>query len=159
MNESKTNQRQSIFRSALRVSVLLLIILGVLYPLALVGLGQAVFPYQSNGSVLLLNGKPAGSSLIAQQLDSPMFFHPRAPYESGSGVDPDITPMMAYLQAPGVSIATGIPLLNLNSLITQQVDKNEADNLYVFAPPYVNVLELNIALITSYPSVYANFTQ
>ncbi|MCL4517818.1 MAG: potassium-transporting ATPase subunit C [Thaumarchaeota archaeon] len=149
---------RSILLPALRVSILLLIIVGALYPLVIAGIGQAVFPYQSNGSVLLLNGKPVGSSLIAQQLTSPMFFHPSAPYESGSGVDPDITPRMAYLQAPDVSMATGISVLKLNSLITDQ-EQNSARNLYVFAPQYVNVLELNLALINAFPAIYANFTQ
>ncbi|MCL4519100.1 MAG: potassium-transporting ATPase subunit C [Thaumarchaeota archaeon] len=148
-----------VLKPALRVSVLLLIILGAVYPLVLVVMGQAVFPYQSNGSLASLDSKPVGSALIAQQLTSPMFFHTRAPLESGSGVDPDIAPMMAYLQAPDVSMATGISVLSLNALITDQVSANAARNLYVFAPPYVNVLELNLALISNFPSIYANFTQ
>ena len=125
----------------------------------LVAIGQVVFPYQSNGSLASLDGKPIGSFLIAQQFSSPMFFHPRAAAESGSGIDPDITPALAYLQAPDVSMATGISVIILNSLITAQVKANNARNLYVFAPPYVNVLELNLALINNYPSIYANFTR
>jgi K+-transporting ATPase ATPase C chain len=38
------------------------------------------------------------------------------------------------------------------------IEKNKVSNMLVFAPPYVNVLEVNIDLISGYPDVYHEFT-
>lgn len=54
-------------RPALVVFVLLSLVTGVLYPLAVTGVGQLVFPSQANGSILAKDGTPVGSSLIGQE--------------------------------------------------------------------------------------------
>ncbi|TQS41276.1 potassium-transporting ATPase subunit KdpC [Cryptosporangium phraense] len=59
-----TSVRQ--YGPALRVLVLFTLVLGLAYPLALTGVSQAVFHRQSNGSVLEVNGKEVGSSLLGQ---------------------------------------------------------------------------------------------
>jgi len=62
---------------------------------------------------------------------------------SGSGLDPDITPADAYAQAGAVSKANNITVSTVDSLIA----KNVAPTYFgVFGAPYVNVLDLNIAL-------------
>ena len=62
----------------LRQSVMLLLVLtvitGVLYPLAATGLSQLVFPHQANGSLIVRDGKPVGSSLIGQSFTDPKYF-------------------------------------------------------------------------------------
>jgi K+-transporting ATPase ATPase C chain len=54
------------FRPAIAVFVLLSVLTGVVYPLAVTGVAQLLFPVQANGSIITSNGKAIGSSLIGQ---------------------------------------------------------------------------------------------
>ncbi|MFO0948012.1 MAG: potassium-transporting ATPase subunit KdpC [Planctomycetota bacterium] len=54
------------FRRALIMFTLLTVLVGVVYPIAVWGLAQALFPFQANGSVLKKEGRPIGSKLIGQ---------------------------------------------------------------------------------------------
>ncbi|MBN9607634.1 MAG: potassium-transporting ATPase subunit C, partial [Actinomycetales bacterium] len=52
---------------AARAMLVLTVVLGVVYPLAITGIGQLVFPWQSNGSIVTTSdGEPVGSALIGQ---------------------------------------------------------------------------------------------
>ncbi len=65
-------------RSQLKPAFLLLVVLtvitGLIYPLAVTGIAQVIFPHQANGSVIVINGKAYGSKLIGQQFDDPKYF-------------------------------------------------------------------------------------
>jgi K+-transporting ATPase ATPase C chain len=61
-------------RPALVSLVVLTILTGFVYPLLVTGVAQLLFPAKANGSVLLREGKPVGSSLIGQSFDDPRYF-------------------------------------------------------------------------------------
>jgi K+-transporting ATPase ATPase C chain len=64
-------------RPALAALVLLTVIAGVIYPLAVTGVAQAVFPRQANGSLVEKDGRILGSELIGQPFDGPGYFWSR----------------------------------------------------------------------------------
>jgi K+-transporting ATPase ATPase C chain len=66
------------------------VLTGVIYPLAVTGIAQLVFPEQANGSLVIKDGKAVGSTLIGQPFDNPKYFWGRLsatspfPYNSSS---------------------------------------------------------------------------
>jgi potassium-transporting ATPase KdpC subunit len=136
---------------AIAIAFISLIICGLIYPLVVTGIGQALFPYQSNGEIITVNGTAVGSDLIAQNFTSPIFFHPRN--DSASGVDPQIPVSDAYSQIPQIQNATGITETDLKQII----DQNQEGTFLGFGNPYVNVLHVNLELIRTYPTVYKDF--
>lgn len=65
------------FLPALRIFAVLTVLTGVLYPLGVTAISQVAFHDQASGSVVTANGKPVGSSLLAQKFESPGYFWPR----------------------------------------------------------------------------------
>lgn len=72
--------------TSLLVLLVFTVLLGVAYPLAVWGVSQVIFPYQTNGSLIEANGKVLGSELIGQNFTSPGYFHGR-PSSAGTGYD------------------------------------------------------------------------
>ncbi|CAN5403724.1 K(+)-transporting ATPase subunit C [soil metagenome] len=64
-------------RPALVVLLGLVVITGLIYPLAMTGAAQMLFPYQAEGSLIEQNGKVIGSALIGQQFTEARYFHGR----------------------------------------------------------------------------------
>ena len=198
--------------AGLRATLATCLLCGVLYPLALTGLGQVLLPFQANGSLVRApDGTVVGSTLIGQRWEGPEWFRGRpsattardpadpnrtvaAPYNaaasgasnlgptnkalrdrlsgdrraleatqpelvgqalpadmltaSASGLDPDISPANAALQAARVAQARGVSTERIAALIAQQVSRRD---LGVFGEPRVNVLALNLALQQAFP--------
>jgi K+-transporting ATPase ATPase C chain len=174
---------------------------GVIYPLVITGISQAVFHDQANGSLIVVNGQVVGSSLIGQNFSADKYFQGRpsytlnpatgspAPYEADNstgsnlapsnktlinnvasaarayrqangldpnaqvpvdavtsdftGFDPDITEANALLQVNRVAQARNLDPAKVRSLVERYVHGRV---LWIFGEPYVNVLEVNLAL-------------
>nr|WP_246232389.1 potassium-transporting ATPase subunit KdpC [Nakamurella aerolata] len=178
---------------AVRFLLAMTLLLGVLYPAAIFGIGR-LLPGRADGSLVAdAGGRIVGSSLIGQSFDGPEWFTPRpsaagdgydamasggsnlgasndelaaeitrrradiarvngvrpeqvpadAVTASGSGLDPDISPAYARLQAPRVAQARGLEVEAVRQLVTEQVTGRP---LGILGSERVNVLQLNLAL-------------
>lgn len=119
-------------RPAILLTLLLTLMAGILYPLAVTGVAQALFPSQANGSLIYVNGKPVGSKLVGQYWTQPQYFHGRpsatlnlqgthAPYEAdnsgGSNLGPTnkvlvqtVQQRIAALKAENPDVPPGTPI-------------------------------------------------
>ena len=177
------------------MTIVLTILTGLAYPLAITGLASLVFPHQAHGSLVMRNGKVVGSDLIGQNFSSNGYFHSRpsaagdkgydasnssgsnlgptnkalvaavqqrlkdtiesnpgtaakqVPIDlvttSGSGLDPEISPDAADIQAARVAKARGIGEDELRLLVRENT---RSRYLGIFGEPGVNVLKLNLAI-------------
>ncbi len=73
--------------TAIRMTILTAIVLGLLYPLAITGVAQVLFPGAANGSLVKAGGRVAGSTLIAQPFTQPGYFWPRPSAAGPNGYD------------------------------------------------------------------------
>jgi K+-transporting ATPase ATPase C chain len=71
-------------------TVVTVLLLGIVYPLAMTGIAQLLFPHQANGSILVVDGKPIGSRIIGQLWTKSQYFQGR-PSAAGKGYDPTST--------------------------------------------------------------------
>ena len=72
---------------ALRMTVLLTVLTGILYPAVVTGLCQALFSRQANGSLVRNGDTVVGSALIGQNFAQPRYFHPRPSAAGADGYD------------------------------------------------------------------------
>jgi K+-transporting ATPase ATPase C chain len=185
-------------RPAIVSTVLLTLLLGLGYPLAITGISQVAFPSQAGGSLVTdAKGHVIGSSLLAQPFAKDEYLHPRpsaagsngydptssggsnygplssdlakrvagdadalrkstghqaipddAITTSGSGLDPDISPAYADLQADRIAKARGASADAVRKLIAEHVD---APFLGFIGQSHVNVLMTNLALDATIP--------
>jgi len=106
-------------RPALIALAALTLITGLLYPLVVTGVAQVLFPRQANGSLIINDGKPVGSSLIGQPFDTSNYFWGRPsatspfPYNaaasSGSNLGPTNAALMKAVQARIDALKTADP--------------------------------------------------
>ncbi|MES5848224.1 MULTISPECIES: K(+)-transporting ATPase subunit C [unclassified Bacillus cereus group] len=200
-------KKQSILSPIIRITFTFLVLCGLVYPLIVTGIAQAVMKDNADGS-LIYNDKNEviGSKLIGQNFTDPRYFqgrvssieykaeasgsnnyapsnpdlekrveksieewkkqNPTVPVtevpidlvtNSGSGLDPDISPQAASVQVDRISKLTNIPKDKLNQLIK---DQTEGAALGLFGEDRVNVLKLNVALqkLMKQKQCYLNLT-
>lgn len=81
------NDLSTSLRPAIVLTILFAILLGILYPLAMTGIGQALFPFQANGSLVRDgSGRVIGSAVVGQAFTSDRYFQTR-PSAAGQGYD------------------------------------------------------------------------
>jgi K+-transporting ATPase ATPase C chain len=119
------------FRAATAMLLSMVVLLGLLYPLAMVGLTGAVFPSQANGSLIVRDGKVIGSSLIGQNFTGEGYFQGRpsatvdadpadatktvsAPYNaansSGSNLGPTSKALIDRVKEDADKLGKGVPV-------------------------------------------------
>lgn len=93
-------------KPALILLALFTLLTGVIYPLTVTGVAQLAFPSQANGSLIVVDGKAAGSELIGQPFDDPHYFWGRpsaagynAAASSGSNLGPTNPVLEEAIQA------------------------------------------------------------
>jgi potassium-transporting ATPase KdpC subunit len=90
-------------RPAIVLFALLTVLTGLVYPFVITGVAQAVFPRQSNGSLIYRNGQPIGSILIGQPFSAPKYFWGRLsatspfPYNAASSSGSNYGPLSSAL--------------------------------------------------------------
>ena len=125
-------------RPAFFMLLILTLITGVIYPLAVTGIVQVIFPSQANGSLILADGKAVGSELIGQQFDDPSYFWGRI---SATGT-------FAYnaFNAENLTASSGSNYGPLNTALTDMVQAR-IDALKAADPD--NTLPIPVDLVTA----------
>jgi K+-transporting ATPase ATPase C chain len=120
-------------RKELRPALVLLlaftIITGLIYPLIMTGIAEAIFPYQARGSLIEKDGKLVGSELIGQQFTSDRYFHGRPSATLGPDPnDPSKTISMPYNAANSGGSNLGPTSKVLIDRVTVDVAKLKQEN-------------------------------
>ncbi len=108
-----------LLRPALTLFVGFTLLLGLAYPLLVTAIAQAVFPWQANGSVLAVGGRPIGSAWIGQSFSAPKYFWGRPsatspqPYDGlasgGSNLGPTNPAELAAVKAQVEALRSADP--------------------------------------------------
>ncbi len=135
-------------KRSILISVVLLILCGIIYPLAMTGISQLVFNKKANGSMIFVNGKEVGSELIGQSFTDPRFFHGRVSavnYNTYTEADtkPDKNGKAAYT---GVSSGSQ-NLAPSNKALTDRVQKDMDE--FLKSHPGVKKEDIPTDLLTS----------
>ena len=108
-------------RPTIVMIIAMTVITGIIYPLLMTGIAQAVFPYQANGSLIEKDGKVIGSALIGQNFTSDKYYHGRP----SATTEPD--PKDATKTVPVPYAADNSAGSNLGPTSKALVDRVKAD--------------------------------
>jgi potassium-transporting ATPase KdpC subunit len=112
----------SALRMAVSMLLLMTVLTGIAYPLAITGVAQLLFPHQANGSLVRKGDTVVGSTLLGQYFSKPEYFHPRPSAARATGGGPSYDP----LNSGGTNLAPSSQ--KLVDRVTAAVQANQADN-------------------------------
>jgi potassium-transporting ATPase KdpC subunit len=116
-------------RPAILILVLLTLITGLAYPLAMTAIAGVVFPKQAEGSLIERDGKVIGSALIGQEFKDDKYFHGRPSATSAADpTDATKTVPAPYNAANSSGSNLGPTSKALNDRVKEDVDKLKAEN-------------------------------
>ena len=116
-------------RPALVLMLAFTVITGLVYPLAMTGIAEAVFPYQAQGSLIEKDGKVVGSALIGQDFTGDKYFHGRPSATLGPDPnDPSKTVALPYNAANSMGSNLGPTNKALIDRIAADVAKLKREN-------------------------------
>lgn len=98
----------NLLRQSLGLLTIFILLTGLVYPFAVTGISQMIFPAQANGSLIVKDGRAIGSALIGQPFDAPGYFWGRT----------SATPGWAY----NASASSGSNLGQANSILHERVN-------------------------------------
>ncbi|HLJ69622.1 MAG TPA: potassium-transporting ATPase subunit KdpC [Chloroflexota bacterium] len=104
---------QGLLVTSVLITVVLMVLTGLVYPLVMTGIAQVLFHDQANGSLIKVNGQVVGSRLIGQSFTKPQYFHPRLSaagkgYDATSSGGTNLGPTNASLLKNTIAQATAI---------------------------------------------------
>lgn len=88
---SKRENTLSHLVTSILYTIVTVILLGLIYPVVMTGIGMLIFPHQANGSFVESNGKVVGSEIIGQLWTKPQYFQGRPSAAGKNGYDPTST--------------------------------------------------------------------
>ncbi len=116
-------------RPAIVVLVALTLITGLVYPLAMTGIAEVIFPYRAQGSLIERDGKIVGSELIGQQFTSDKYFHGRPSATTAPDpADPNKTVAAPYNAANSGGSNLGPSNKALIDRVQGDIDKLKQEN-------------------------------
>src|SRR6201995_1508376 len=116
-------------RPAILVLLLLTLITGLAYPLAMTAIAGAIFPQQAQGSLIEKNGKVVGSALIGQEFKDDKYFHGRpSATTTADPADATKTVPAPYNAANSGGSNLGPTSKALSDRVKEDVDKLKAEN-------------------------------
>lgn len=112
---------KSLARPVIVSAVFFMLLAGVAYPLATTGVGVALFPDQAQGSLVVKDGKVAGSRLIGQHFTGPEYFHGRPSATMGAAPDdPSRAAAQPYNAAAGAASNQGVLSRQLRDAVAER---------------------------------------